>query len=75
MLFKGFLVRINGSRHCASVVTNISKRVTTRYYTHPDLRTHYHNEVVLPKKLILSLIKLTESKYQFLENTGDRGIG
>lgn len=51
MLFKGFLVRINGYRHYTSMVANISKRVTIRRYTHLDGRTHLHNEVVLPKKV------------------------
>lgn len=33
MVFKGFLIRMDGSRHCVLMAANITKGDTTRHYT------------------------------------------
>ena len=69
MLFKGFLVRMDGSRHGVLMAANITKGNTTR-----QCRTQNHNEIVLPKKSNLNLVYPLQTEFQVLENAEDRGM-
>lgn len=66
MLFKGFLIRMDGSGHCVLMAANITKGGTTRHYTQS------HTEVVLPKMSKPESDLSLQSKFQVLESTKDR---
>lgn len=70
MLFKQSLVRMNVQ--CAALVANVTNEDATRDCAPPGERIHYHDEVILAKRVKLNLIKPLQSKYQVLENAKDR---
>lgn len=69
-LFKWFLVRMDGSRHCALMIANVTKGDTTRHYVEHRITMKQSWQ----KSQNLNLLYLLLSKFQVSENAEDRGM-